>query len=115
MSQTYQSENGIIEHVAGADITKGDLLICGSAVGVALNTIANGAKGSVSLQPGRVFTVPKDTGAGTAVTVYGKVYRAATSGKLTGVSAGNLFAGIGLLAAADGATEATFILGVGEP
>jgi len=61
MADNYIQPGDIINHVATADITSGQVVKIGQILGVALTDIANGATGSVAVRG--VFTVPKVSGA----------------------------------------------------
>lgn len=104
-------QNGdFITFTAGATITSGMLVKVGSLFGVAVTDVANGSTGTLALKG--VFTLPKTTGSGTALTAGGPVYfdtSAAATGAVSGdaESAANPLCGYALAAAADGATSAT--------
>lgn len=61
MADNYIQPGDIINHVATADITSGQVVKIGQILGVALTDIANGATGSVAVRG--VFTVAKVSGA----------------------------------------------------
>jgi len=107
--KNYHSDGKFIEYTAGATITSGMLVKVGSLFGVSVTDVANGAHGSLALEG--VFTLPKTTGTGTALTAGGPVYfdtSAAATGAVNGSteSAANPLCGYAIAAAADGATSA---------
>lgn len=60
MTTRYFQDGCVLDHVAAAAITSGDIVVMGDSVGIALEDIANGATGAV--QVSGVFSVPKVTG-----------------------------------------------------
>ena len=61
MATNYVQDGDVIEYTAGANISAGAVVKIGQILGVALNDIANGETGPVSISG--VFTVPKVSGA----------------------------------------------------
>lgn len=61
MTTRYVQPGKVLDHIAAAAITSGDLVGVGPLLGVALSDIANGATGSI--QVSGVFSLPKATGA----------------------------------------------------
>ncbi|MBW7896527.1 MAG: DUF2190 family protein [Opitutaceae bacterium] len=61
MAANYVQPGDVIDHVAAANITSGQVVKIGQILGVALGDIASGATGSVAVRG--VFTVPKVSGA----------------------------------------------------
>lgn len=61
MAANYVQPGDVIDHVAAANITSGQVVKIGQILGVALADIASGATGSVAVRG--VFTVPKVSGA----------------------------------------------------
>lgn len=103
-------QNGdYIKFTAGATITSGMIVKVGSLFGVAVTDVANGAEGTLALKG--VFTLPKTTGAGTAIAVGGPAYfdtSAAATGAVSGdaESAANPLCGYAVEATVDGDTTA---------
>lgn len=107
--KNFHSNGDYITFTAGAALTSGMIVKVGSLFGVATGDIANGEEGVLSLKG--VYTLPKTSGASTALTVGGPVYfdtSAAATGAVSGntESAANPLCGYALEAAADGATSA---------
>jgi predicted RecA/RadA family phage recombinase len=107
--KNFHSNGKYVEFTAGADITSGMIVKFGSLFGVATGDVANGEIGVLSLEG--VYTLPKTTGTGTAITAGGPVYfdtSAAATGAVSGSteSAANPLCGYALEAAADGASSA---------
>jgi predicted RecA/RadA family phage recombinase len=61
MADNFVQDGNVIDHVAAAAISSGDVVKIGQSLGVALADIANGATGPVAMRG--VFTVPKVTAA----------------------------------------------------
>lgn len=61
MSKNFKQPGKVIDYVAGANITSGQVVKVGQILGVALADIANGETGPVQIEG--VFEVPKVTGA----------------------------------------------------
>lgn len=61
MATNFIQPGDVIDHVAAANITSGQVVKIGNILGVALADIANGATGSVAIRG--VFEVPKASGA----------------------------------------------------
>ena len=57
MATNYVFSGCVVDHIAGAAISSGDVVVIGQQIGIALGDIANGATGSVALDG--VFSVPK--------------------------------------------------------
>jgi predicted RecA/RadA family phage recombinase len=111
--KNFVQEGDFITFTAGATITSGMIVKVGSLFGVAVADVANGATGTLALKG--VFTLPKTTGVGTAVTAGGPAYfdtSAAATGAVSGdpETAANPLCGYALAAAADGAATATIRL-----
>lgn len=107
--KNYVQDGDFIKFTAGATITSGMLVKVGDLFGVAVTDVANGSEGVLALEG--VFTIPKTTGAGTAIAVGGKAYfdtSEAATGKVSGdaETAANPLCGYAIEAAADGATTA---------
>jgi predicted RecA/RadA family phage recombinase len=61
MATNFEQPGNVIRYTASADITSGQVVVVGKILGVALEDIANGATGNVSICG--VFRVPKVSGA----------------------------------------------------
>lgn len=99
METTYIQKGETIDYVASANIAIGEVIPLVTRVGVALETIANGATGSVALTG--VFEAAAVNDA--AFAVGDQLFWDNAANKLTKVSAGNTPAGI--------ATEAKLLAG----
>ena len=60
MATSHHADGNVIDHVAGAAILSGDIVVTGDIVGVALTDIANTATGAVAIEG--VWNVAKATG-----------------------------------------------------
>lgn len=113
--KNFRQNGDVLTFTAGATITSGMIVKVGSLFGVAVTDVANGDPGELALTG--VFTLPKTTGSGTALTVGAPVYfdtSAAATGAVSGddESAANPLCGYAFTAAADGvATVEVKLLG----
>ena len=98
-----------IDYVAAADIGYMDVVVLTDRIGVALEAIANGATGTVTLTG--VFDFPAATGSGKALTVGEKVYWDATNNVITPTATDNTFAGYAVAAKAASDTTARVRIG----
>jgi predicted RecA/RadA family phage recombinase len=105
MATNFVQNGDVVPFVAGAAVASGELVQFGSLFGVAVNDYANGETGELSLKG--VYTIAKDTSAGSALTAGAPAYFLA--GTVTGDddTGSNPLCGYALAAAADGATTAT--------
>lgn len=97
-----------IQTVVPNTVKAGDLVILGDLKGVAV-TDSDGVEPIVVELTG-VFTLPKATGAGTALTVGGKVYYDDDDDVVTAVATDNTEIGVAFAAAAVGDTTAVVAL-----
>ena len=107
MATNFIQNGDYLEFTAGADVTSGELVELGSLYGIAQGAVANGAVGILSLRG--VYTVPKTTGAGTALTVGAPAYfDASAAGSVNGddETGANTLCGHAVQASADGAATA---------
>ena len=107
--KNFRQNGDYIPFTAAATITSGQLVKVGSLFGIATGAVANGAEGTLALEG--CYTVPKTTGAGTAIAAGGPAYfdtSEAAVGQVNGSteSAANPLCGYAIAAAADGATTA---------
>ena len=61
MTTKYIQEGNVIDHIAGADIVSGEVVVIGGRIGVAIADIANGATGAMGVKG--VYKLPKVTAA----------------------------------------------------
>lgn len=85
-----------IDYTAAADTGYMDVVVLTDRIGVALEDIANGATGTVTLTG--VFDFPAATGSGKSLTVGQKVYWDATNSVITPTATDNTFAGYAVAA-----------------
>ena len=98
MTTKFVQPGDVIDYVAGANITAGQVVLIGVRVGVALAAIANGSTGSVAMTG--VFTVAKLS---TDVVAQGAaLYWDNTNSRLTTTASGNTLAGYAFAAAGNG-------------
>ena len=102
--KNFVQEGRTVTATAAAKISGGDGMLTGSLFGVVCHDALKGE--DVEIRVDGVFDMDKDTGAGSAVTAFGKVYWKAAAKKVTGAAAGNTLIGVGMAAAADGAKAA---------
>jgi predicted RecA/RadA family phage recombinase len=95
---TFVQKGDNIDFTAAADIAYMDVVTLTDRIGVALENIANGATGTVTLTG--VFEFPAATGSGKALTVGQKVYWDATNSVITPTATDNIFAGYAVAAKA---------------
>ena len=100
MAKNYVGLGDVIDHTAAANLTSGQPVALTDRIGVALVDIANGETGAVSVEG--VYTLPKTTGVGTALTQGDAVYLT-PGGNITGTATGNTPAGFAFAAADDDA------------
>ncbi len=106
---TFIQKGDNIDYTAAADIGYMDVVPLTDRIGVALENIANGATGTVTLTG--VFEFPAATGSGKALTVGEKVYWDATNGVITSTATDNTFAGHAVAAKAASGTTARVRIG----
>lgn len=96
----YVMSGDVINYVAGATISSGQVLLIGKRIGVALTDIANGATGAVRMEG--IFTVAKLS---TDVVAQGDLlYWDDTNHRLTKTATDNTLAGYASAAAGNGVT-----------
>lgn len=83
-------ESDVVEHIAAAAITAGDIVLIAGGVGIALETVASGKKVGVVVG-GQIQATPVI--ASQAWTVGAKIYWDATPGEFTNVATANTLAG----------------------
>ncbi len=93
---TFVQKGDNIDYTAGADIAYMDVVALTDRIGVALENIANGATGTVTLTG--VFDFPAATGSGKGLTVGQKVYWDTTNSVITPTATDNIFAGYAVAA-----------------
>lgn len=94
---------------SGADVAAGDVVVIGSAIGVAERPIADGVKGALAIDA--VIQVPKSTGSGTAIAAGAKVYWDASGKVATETADSHKQLGTTVAAAAD--ADATVLVDTG--
>lgn len=100
---TFVQTGDNIDYTAASDIEYMDVVKLTDRIGVALEAIASGDTGTVTLTG--VFDLPAATGSGNDLTVGEKVYWDATNSVITPTATDNTFAGYTVAAkAAAGAT-----------
>jgi predicted RecA/RadA family phage recombinase len=102
MAKNFIQNGDVIPFVAGATITSGELVQVGSLFGVAQNDYANGETGELVLKG--VYTIPKTTGVGTALTAGAPAYYDTSEGAAVNgsdESAANPLCGYAIEAAGD--------------
>jgi len=78
---TYVCTGDRIPYTPTTDVAAGDVVVQGDLVGVATSPIAADTAGTVAVRG--VFSMPKSTGTGTAVTAGAKLYWNATNSVVT--------------------------------
>ncbi|WP_303839416.1 DUF2190 family protein [Selenomonas ruminantium] len=106
---TFVQKGDNIDYTAAADIGYMDVVALTDRIGVALENIANGATGTVTLTG--VFDFPAATGSGKALTVGEKVYWDATNSVITPTATDNIFAGYAVAAKTAAGTTARVRIG----
>ena len=100
MATNYIMSGEVIDYVAGSNISSGQTLLIGNRIGVAMNTIANGATGAVRVLG--VFTIAKLS---TDVVAAGDLlYWDAGNSRLTTTASTHKLAGYAFKAAGNGVT-----------
>lgn len=100
MTTKYIMSGEVIDYVAGADISSGQVVLIGDRIGVSLTTIANGATGAVRVLG--VFTIAKLS---TDVVAAGDLlYWDAGNSRLTTTASTHKLAGYAFKAAGNGVT-----------
>lgn len=100
MSKKYIQPGEVMDYVAGANISSGQVVVVGARIGVAINDIANGATGS--LQVTGVHEIAKLSSDNVAQGAM--LYWDNTNSRLTATASGNTLAGYAFAAAGSGAT-----------
>ena len=106
---TFIQKGDNIDYTAAADIGYMDVVALTDRIGVALEAIANGGTGTVTLTG--VFEFPAATGSGKSLTVGEKVYWDATNSVITPTATDNIFAGYAVAAKATSGTTARVRIG----
>lgn len=106
---TFVQKGDNIDYTAGADIAYMDVVALTDRIGVALENIANGATGTVTLTG--VFDFPAATGSGKGLTVGEKVYWDSTNSVITPTATDNIFAGYAVAAKTTAGTVARVRIG----
>lgn len=100
MTNKYIMSGEVIDYVATADISSGQVLLIGNRIGVALTNIANGATGAVSVKG--IFVIAKLS---TDVVAQGDLlYWDAGNSRLTTTASTHKVAGFATKAAGNGVT-----------
>lgn len=87
----FVQDGNVVDHIATAAISSGDVVVMGPLIGIAVTDIANGATGAVAIEG--VVTIPKNTSTAMAV----------STTPYWDVSAGELAAGTPATGDVDGA------------
>jgi predicted RecA/RadA family phage recombinase len=104
----YVTAGRVLDYVAGANITSGQVLVVGTKIGVALAAISNGSTGSVQIAG--VFTLPKK--AADVIAQGANVYwdSVTNGGEITTTVGSNTLAGVAYVAAAGATTTVQVLL-----
>ncbi|HOB43662.1 MAG TPA: DUF2190 family protein [Bacillota bacterium] len=97
MAAKFVSEGKVLRYTTTPAVARGDVVVIGSLVGVALEDIPAGGTGAVAISG--IFEVPKEA---VAVTQGAKLYRLTADGKFTTSTSNSVFAGYAAEAAASG-------------
>lgn len=98
----------MVDHTPGPAVAAGDVVVVGSYGRVAHLDIAAGDLGALAIEGG-VYTVPKATGASSAIAAGKKVYWDATAKVVTDISTSNTPFGQTVLASVDGDATTTVL------
>ncbi len=114
MATNYVQAGEVIDYTAGADISSGAVVVVGNLVGVAVNDIANGETGPVSIDG--VWSLPKVSAAviGAGETVNWDVSSGAFDDNQATAASGDLTGGcVAVEPAGNGDTEVKVKINVG--
>jgi predicted RecA/RadA family phage recombinase len=90
-----------VDYTPGSDVALGAVVVQGDLVGIADRPLPANKLGALAIAG--IFSMPKATGTGTALTVGAKVYWDASTSKVTGTASTNVY--VGKVVAAAGTSD----------